>query len=111
MRKTPEGAQRTHEGELLLFCLFQGRRRAGGGLTQVPVGDGVVVVVVVHLVVLLLLLDAVALVLLGDRARAMETRPDVLLVVGNGLVLLDVALAGVNERESVSHYNSCISFK
>lgn len=78
---------------------FLGATVGGGELTQVPVGDGVVVVVVVHFVVLLLLLDAVALVLLGDRARAMETRPDVLLVVGNGLVLLDVALVVVNERD------------
>lgn len=29
----------------------------------------------------------------------MEARPDVLLVVGNGLVFLDVALVVVNERD------------
>lgn len=69
-----------------------------GELTQVPVGDGVIVVV--HFVVFfLLLLDAVALVLLRDRAGAMEARPDVLLVVWNGFVLLDVALVVVNERD------------
>lgn len=71
---------------------------SGGELTQVPVRDGVIVVV--HFVILfLLLLDAVALVLLCDRAGAMKARPDVLLVVWNGLVFLDVALVVVNERD------------
>lgn len=62
----------------------------GAGLTQVPVGDGVVVVFVI--VVVFAVLDAVALVLLGDRAGAVEARPDVLLVVRNGLVFLRVPL-------------------
>lgn len=69
---------------------------SGGELTQVPIGDGVIIVV--HFVVFFfLILDAVALVLLCDRAGAMEARPDVLLVVWNGLIFLYVALVVVNE--------------
>lgn len=65
-------------------------------LTQVPVRDGVVVVQLI--IIFVLVLDAVALVLLGDRAGAMEAWPDVLLVVWDGLVFLDVPLVQNEEN-------------
>lgn len=71
---------------------------AGAELTQVPVRDGVVVVQLV--IVFVLVLDAIALVLLGDCAGAMEARPDVLLIVWDGLVFLDVPLVQ-NEETSL----------
>lgn len=69
----------------------------GAELTQVPVWNGVVVIQLVVLFVVVL--DAIALVLLGDRSGAMEAWPDVLLIVWDGLVLLDVSLVP-NERTS-----------
>lgn len=71
---------------------------AGAELTQVPVRDGVVVIQLI--IIFVVVLDAVALVLLGDRAGAMEARPDVLLVVRDGLVFLDVPLVQ-NEATSL----------
>lgn len=59
-------------------------------LTQVPIRDGIIVVQLI--VLILVFLDPIALMLLGNRAGAVEAWPDVLLVVGNGLIFLDVPL-------------------
>lgn len=71
---------------------------AGAELTQVPVWDGVVVIQLI--IIFVVVLDAIALVLLGDCAGAMEARPDVLLIVWDGLVFLDVPLVQ-NEETSL----------
>lgn len=64
-------------------------------LTQVPIRNGIIVI---HFIVIVVFLDPIALVLLGNRAGAVEARSDVLFVVWNGLVFLDVALKTITEQ-------------
>lgn len=69
----------------------------GPYLTQVPVGQRVVVIVLVFINVLSLLVLP-SFVLQSDGAGLVEARLDVLLAVGNRLVLFDVALEDGSEK-------------
>lgn len=60
-------------------------------LTQIPIRDSIIIIIQ-FIIVILIFLYAITLMLLGDRTGAMETRPDVLLVVRNGLIFLNVPL-------------------
>lgn len=63
----------------------------GTELTQVPIWDSIIIIIQ-FIIIVFVILDPVALMLLGDCAGAMETRPDVLFVVWNGFIFLDVSL-------------------
>lgn len=60
-------------------------------LTQVPIRDGIIIIIQ-FIILIFFFLYSIALMLLGDCARAMEAWSDVLFVVWNGLVFLNVPL-------------------